>query len=170
MIVTARRLLAVWGMSTDARRPPLFDKAEAGTKSFWGELKGFALKGNVVDLAVAVVIGGAFGKIVSALVADVIMPIVALALPSGDWRAHGVVLRHAADPKNDVILKWGDLIGAVLDFAVVALVLFVVIDKLLRSRQKPAQPTTKACPFCLETIPKAATRCRACTSELALPS
>ena len=119
MIVTARRLLAVWGMSTDARRPPLFDKAEAGTKSFWGELKGFALKGNVVDLAVAVVIGGAFGKIVSALVADVIMPVVALALPSGDWRAHGVVLRHAADPKNDVILKWGDLIGAVLDFAIV---------------------------------------------------
>jgi len=92
-------------MSTEARRPPLFHKAEAESKSFWGELKGFALKGNVVDLAVAVVIGGAF-------------------------------------------------------------VLFLVIDKLLRARQAPAQPTTKTCPFCMETIPKAATRCRACTSEV----
>lgn len=154
-------------MSTAAHRPPLLEKAEAETKSFWADFKGFALKGNVVDLAVAVVIGGAFGKIISALVADVIMPVVALALPSGNWRTSGVVLRHAAAPKDDVILHWGDLLGAVLDFGIIALVLFIVVHKLLRARQKPAQPTTKECPFCLETIPKAATRCRACTSELA---
>ncbi|HEY2370431.1 MAG TPA: large conductance mechanosensitive channel protein MscL [Polyangiaceae bacterium] len=155
-------------MSTAARRPPLFRKAEAETQSFWAQFKGFALKGNVVDLAVAVVIGGAFGKIISALVADFVMPIVTLVLPSGDWRTSGVILRHAADPKNDVMLRWGDLLGAVLDFGIIALVLFVVVSKLLHARQKPAQPTTKACPFCLETIPKAATRCRACTSELVM--
>ncbi|HEY2367010.1 MAG TPA: large conductance mechanosensitive channel protein MscL [Polyangiaceae bacterium] len=153
-------------MSTAARRPPLFEKAEARTQSFWDDFKGFALKGNVVDLAVAVVIGGAFAKIISAVVADVIMPFVALATPSGNWRSSGIVLRHAADPKNNVVLAWGDLLNAVLDFAIIALVLFVVVNKLLRAREKPAQPTTKACPFCLETIPKAATRCRACTSEL----
>ena len=154
-------------MSTTAQRPPLLEKAEPRTHSFWAEFKGFALKGNVADLAVAVVIGAAFGKIISALVADVIMPLVALVLPSGDWRASGVVLRHSADPKNDVVLRWGDLLGAVFDFALIALVLFVIVDKLMRARQKPSQPTTKACPFCLETIPKEATRCRACTSELA---
>lgn len=153
-------------MSTAAHRPPLFQKAEAGTKSFWAEFKGFALKGNVIDLAVAVVIGGAFGKIISALVADVIMPFVALVMPSGNWRTSGVVLRHAADPKNDVVLAWGDLLSAILDFTIIALVLFVIVNKLLRAREKPAQPTTKTCPFCMETIPKAATRCRACTSEL----
>ena len=153
-------------MSTAAHRPPLLRTAESETKSFWAQFKGFALKGNVVDLAVAVVIGGAFGKIVTAFVADVIMPLVALVLPSGDWRSHGVVLRHAANAKDDVVLRWGDLLGAVLDFAIIALVLFIVIQKLLRAREKPAQPTTKTCPFCLETIPKAATRCRACTSEL----
>ncbi len=155
-------------MSTAARRPPLFQKAEAETKSFWAEFKGFALTGNVVDLAVAVVIGGAFGKIISAFVADVIMPIVALVLPSGDWRASGVVLRHAADPKNDVVLRWADLLGAILDFGIIAFVLFLVVSKLLHARQKPTQPTTKTCPFCLETIPKAATRCRACTAELVM--
>ena len=154
-------------MSTAARRPPLFHE-EAEKKSFWAEFQGFALKGNVVDLAVAVVIGGAFGKIVSALVADVIMPLVALVMPTGNWRASGIVLRHAADPKNDVVLAWGDLLSAILDFGIIALVLFGVVNELLRAREKPAQPTTKACPFCLETIPKAATRCRACTSEIVM--
>lgn len=155
-------------MSTAAHRPPLFHEREAGTKSFWAEFKGFALKGNVVDLAVAVVIGAAFGKIISAFVADVIMPLVALVLPSGDWRASGVVLRHAADPKNDVMLRWGDLLGAALDFGIIAFVLFVVVSKLLHARKDPAEPTTKTCPFCLEAIPKAATRCRACTSEVVI--
>ena len=135
--------------------------------TFLAEFKSFALKGNVVDLAVAVVIGGAFGKIVSDLVADLIMPLVSLVLPHGNWRSHVLVLRHAADPKNQVVLAYGDLLGAVLDFLVVALVLFLVVTKLLRARHHPAEPTTRECPYCLETIPKAATRCRACTSELA---
>jgi large conductance mechanosensitive channel len=140
--------------------------------SFFSDFKSFAFKGNVIDLAVGVVIGAAFGKIVSALVADLIMPVVALIMPSGDWRSSGVVLRQAAEAKDNVILKWGDFSGAVLDFFIVALVLFLIVGKVVKSMEnrlvKPAAaPTTKACPYCLETIPLAATRCKACTSTLA---
>jgi large conductance mechanosensitive channel len=136
------------------------------------DFKKFAFKGNVVDLAVGVVIGAAFGKIVTALVSDLVMPLVALVLPSGDWRASGYVLRKAADPKDDVILKYGDFLGSVVDFLVVALVLFFVISKLVQGtkeriapKEKPAE-TTKRCKYCLETVPIGATRCRACTSDL----
>jgi large conductance mechanosensitive channel len=140
--------------------------------SFASDFKSFAFKGNVVDLAVGVVIGGAFGKIVSALVADLIMPVVALVMPSGDWRASGLLLRAAANPKDDVILRWGDFMGAILDFFIVALVLFLIIAKVVKAaegrliKHDAAAPTTKPCPFCLETVPLAATRCKACTSTL----
>lgn len=138
--------------------------------SFLADFKKFAFKGNVVDLAVGVVIGTAFSKIVSALVADIVMPLVALILPSGDWRSSGIVLRHAAEPKDDVVLKYGDLLGAILDFAVVAVVLFIVVTKIVKAAearfQRPAEATTKECKYCLETVPVKATRCKACTSEL----
>src|SRR5580698_568924 len=138
--------------------------------SFASDFKSFAFKGNVVDLAVGVVIGGAFGKIVSALVADLIMPVVALVMPSGDWRASGLLLREAANPKDNVVLRWGDFMGAVLDFFIVALVLFLIIAKVVKAaegrliKHDAAAQTTKPCPFCLETVPLAATRCKACTS------
>jgi len=144
--------------------------AAAKRASLLSEFKSFAVKGNVIDLAVAVVIGAAFGKIVSAFVADLVMPLVALALPSGDWRASGVVLRHAADPKDDVVLKYGDFLGTVLDFSMIALVLFIVVVKVVKAAEarskKPVAVTTKECPFCLEAIPIKATRCKACTSEV----
>jgi large conductance mechanosensitive channel len=141
--------------------------------AFVEDFKKFAFKGNVVDLAVGVVIGAAFGKIVSALVADVFMPLVALILPSGDWRANGLVLREAADPKDNVIIKYGDLAGAVLDFLVIALVLFIVVSRILKAAEgrlgKPqaTEATTKECPFCCETVPLKATRCKFCTSQFA---
>ncbi len=121
------------------------------------EFKEFALKGNVADLAVAVVIGGAFGKIVSALVADLVMPVVSAILPGGDWRAYSATPLH---------IKVGDFMGAVLDFIIVAAVLFVVVVKIMGAFKKPAvaESTTKVCPECLETIPLAARRCRACTA------
>jgi large conductance mechanosensitive channel len=138
--------------------------------SFLADFKTFAFKGNMVDLAVGVVIGGAFGKIVTALVQDVIMPVLSMFLPSGDWRENGLILKHAADPKGDVVLKYGDLAGSVLDFLIVALVLFFVITKLVRGAEArfggPAAPATKECPFCCEAIAVKATRCKACTSEL----
>ena len=136
------------------------------------DFKKFAFKGNVVDLAVGVVIGAAFGKIVSALVADLVMPIVALVLPSGDWRVSGLVLKEAADPKDNVVLKYGDFIGAVLDFFVVALVLFLIVSRIIKAAEgrlaKPAEapPAIKECPACCETVPAKATRCKFCTSEL----
>ena len=140
--------------------------------SFANEFRDFALKGNVVDLAVGVVIGGAFGKIVSALVADLVMPVVALVLPSGDWRTSGFVLKEAADPKDNVLLKYGDFIGAVLDFFVVALVLFIIVSRIIKAAEghlaKPAEApaSTKECPACCEAVPVKATRCKFCTSEL----
>jgi len=142
--------------------------------SFVDDFKKFAFKGNVIDLAVGVVIGAAFGKIVSALVADLVMPIVSLILPSGDWRMSGLVLRTAADPKDNVVLKYGDFMGAVLDFFVVAFALFLVVSRLVKaaegkfSKPPPAgEPVSKECPACCETVPFKATRCKFCTSELA---
>ena len=123
---------------------------------FVKEFKEFAVKGNVIDLAVAVVIGGAFGKIVSAIVADVIMPVVGALMPSGDWRAWSVT------PLN---LKVGDVLGAIIDFAIIALVLFLFVNRLMKVVKKPeGAATTKECPECLEIIPLKARRCKACTA------
>lgn len=142
--------------------------------AFIEDFKKFAFKGNVVDLAVGVVIGGAFGKIVSAMVADLVMPLVALIMPSGDWRSSGIVLRAAAKPEDSVVLKYGDFIGAVLDFLVVALVLFVIVSRIIQAAEKRlATPATaeapaaiKECPACCEIVPAKATRCKFCTSDL----
>ena len=135
------------------------------------DFKKFAFKGNVVDLAVGVIIGAAFGKIVTALVADLVMPLVALVLPGGDWRNAGIILRQAADPKDNVVLKWGDFLGSILDFLIVALVLFLIVSKIVKAAEGRLIPkedaTTKECTFCLEIVPVKAKRCKACTSELA---
>jgi large conductance mechanosensitive channel len=119
------------------------------------EFKEFALKGNVIDLAVAVVIGGAFGKIVTALVEDIIMPLVGRLLPGQDWKSF-----QAGG------LKIGDFAGTVVDFFIVAVVLFVVVIKVMGAFKKktPVVETTKKCRECLETIPLEARRCRACTA------
>ena len=126
------------------------------------EFKDFINKGNVVDLAVAVVIGGAFGKIVSAVVADLVMPLVNAVVPQGDWRKWEVTPLH---------FRVGDLLGTLVDFLIVAFVVFMVMVKLVGAAQrrvaKPVDaPATKSCPECLETVPLAARRCRACTSPL----
>jgi large conductance mechanosensitive channel len=141
--------------------------------AFVEDFKKFAFKGNVVDLAVGVVIGGAFGKIVSALVADLVMPIVAMVLPSGDWRKSGLVLKEAKEAKDNVVLNYGDFIGSVLDFFVVALVLFLIVSRIIKAAEgrlhkpgEPAAPVVKECPACCESVPAKATRCKFCTSEL----
>jgi large conductance mechanosensitive channel len=134
------------------------------------DFKKFAFKGNVVDLAVGVIIGAAFGKIVTALVADLIMPLVALAMPSGDWKKDGYVLRHAADPKQDVVLQYGDFLGSVIDFLIIAIVLFLIVSQIVNRVMKKDDPTTKECAFCLEQIPVKAIKCKFCTSEVAAPA
>ena len=131
---------------------------------FKDEFKAFVMKGNVVDLAVAVVIGGAFGKIVTALVEGLIMPLVGMAIPGGDWRA------IAVGPQN--AFKVGSVAGAVVDFLCISFVVFLVFVKGLAKLHKQPEdtpllaPTTKECPRCLESVPLKATRCRHCTSEL----
>jgi large conductance mechanosensitive channel len=125
--------------------------------SLLAEFKAFALKGNAVDLAVGVVIGGAFGKIVTAIVNDLIMPVVAAVLPGQEWRTLEV---------TPLKLKLGDFLGSVIDFVIIAAVLFLIVKKLMGLVYQAAPPNTKACPECLENVPLAAKRCRACTSVL----
>ena len=123
------------------------------------EFKAFVSRGNVVDLAVAVVLGGAFGKIVTAFVNGLIMPLVGYVMPGGDWKT------FVLGP-----FQIGQLMAAAVDFFLIALVVFLVFVKGLavimrRKAEATAEADTKTCPECLETIPKAATRCKFCTSK-----
>ncbi len=137
---------------------------------FIDEFKKFAFKGNAVDLAVGVVIGSAFSKIIAALVADLVMPIVALFMPRGNWRDNGLVLRAASQTQDSVVLRYGDFLGAVIDFFIIALILFIVVRKGMKAAEaklsSPDAPSNKACPACCEPNALAARRCRACTSSL----
>jgi len=120
---------------------------------------------------VGVVIGAAFGKIVTALVEDIVMPLVSLVMPSGDWRSNGLVLRQGVDSQSHVVLRYGDLLGALVDFLIVAFVLFIVVSKVIRAAERKLgavddAPTMRDCPYCCEKVPLKASRCRACTSQL----
>ena len=121
------------------------------------EFKAFLLKNNVMSLAVAFIMGAAVGKLVSALVTDLVMPVVGMLSAGGEWRKIAFEVGGAK-------FLVGDFLGAALDFAVIALVVFLITKSLL----KPAPaPETKTCPYCLETLPKAATRCKFCTQAVA---
>lgn len=139
-------------------------RAGGVARGYAGEFREFLLKQNVVALAIGVVIGGALGKVVSGIVDDVIMPLVGVILPGGDWRSAQIAL------SGDNAIKYGDLLGRLVDFVIVAAVVFVITKSLLeRAKAPPAPapaPATKACPECLETIPAAARKCRACASPL----
>jgi large conductance mechanosensitive channel len=113
------------------------------------EFRVFLLKQNAIALAIGVIIGAALGRVVSGLVEDVIMPIVALALPAGEWRNAQIG-----------VVKYGDFGGRVLDFLIVAAVVFFITKALIREEK----PATKACPECLEMVPLDARRCRACAT------
>ena len=126
------------------------------------EFKEFAMRGNVLDLAVAVIIGGAFGKIITSLVNDVLMPLIGLVLGGINFSELAIPLR------GDAALRWGAFVQSILDFVIVAFVIFMIVRAMNRM-QKPAPiaaPTTKECPYCYSTIPLKATRCPNCTSEL----
>jgi large conductance mechanosensitive channel len=132
----------------------------------WPEFKAFLTKSNALALAVGVIIGAAMGKVVTALTGDLLMPIIGLALPKGDWREAKIVLSTATDATGKVTenaITYGDLFGAVVDFIIIALVVFLITRALL----KPAPDVpTKKCPFCQETIDIEASKCKACTSAL----
>jgi large conductance mechanosensitive channel len=139
------------------------------------EFRDFAMHGNVIDLAVGVIIGGAFGKIITSLVTDVIMPPIGLVLHGMDFSnlfvsLNGQAYATLADAQKAgaPTLNYGDFINNVIDFLIVALVIFLAIRAINRL-QKPAPavpPATKDCPYCFTTIPIKATRCPQCTSQL----
>ncbi len=135
------------------------------------DFKEFAMKGNVVDMAVGVIIGGAFGKIVNSLVNDIIMPPLGVLLSNMDFSHMAVVLREQSGETPAVTLKYGMFLNTVLDFLIVAFVIFLVVRQMIRFKkaEKPAPtaaPTTKECPKCLSQIPLKATRCAHCAADL----
>ena len=141
------------------------------------EFKAFIMRGNVLDLAVAVIIGAAFGKIVTSLVNDVLMPPIGLVVGKVDFSSlylnlsgENYATLAEAQKAGAPIIKYGLFINAVIDFVIVAFVIFMVVRVANRLQQKkaeaPAEPTTKECPFCLSVIPIKAIRCAHCTTEL----
>jgi len=139
--------------------------------SMMKEFREFAMRGNVVDMAVGIIIGGAFGKIISSLVADVIMPPIGLLLGGVDFSNLVITLKQAVGDVPAVTLNYGVFINTVLDFIIIAFAIFMVIkgmNKMKRKEEpKPAPaPTTKVCPKCFTEISIKATRCPNCTSEL----
>ncbi|MBK9006770.1 MAG: large conductance mechanosensitive channel protein MscL [Anaerolineae bacterium] len=125
------------------------------------EFKDFVIRGNVIDLAIAVIIGGAFGKIVASLVGDVLMPVIGLLLG-------GVNFSELALTVGDAVVKYGAFIQSIIDFLVIAFVIFLFIRTMNRIK-KPAptaEATTKECPYCITTISIKAKRCPNCTSQL----
>jgi large conductance mechanosensitive channel len=151
------------------------------------EFKDFAMKGNVIDMAVGVILGGAFGKIISSMVEDVIMPPLGLLLgKSTDFKDYFVVLKPGVDTTSlnslkaarDAgvpVLAYGQFITQAINFLIIAFCIFLVIsmfqkgmDKIVK--KKPAEPEKKDCPYCFSSISAKATRCPNCTSEVAKAS
>jgi len=126
------------------------------------DFKSFVLRGNVLDLAVAVIIGGAFGKIVGSLVNDIIMPLIGLVMGGVNFSELSVTVGAA-------VVTWGAFVQTVIDFLVIAFVIFMIVkaaNKLQKPAPAPAAPSTKECPHCFTTISIKATRCPNCTSEI----
>jgi len=132
------------------------------------EFKEFAMRGNVVDMAVGIIIGGAFGKIVTSLVNDVIMPPIGMLLGNVNFAQLSITLREKTAEAEAVMINYGLFINTVLDFTIVAFCIFMVIKAMNRMKQEeaPKEATTKDCPKCCSSIPIKATRCPSCTSEL----
>jgi large conductance mechanosensitive channel len=141
----------------------------------WKEFKAFAMRGNVVDMAVGIIIGAAFGRIITSLVSDILMPPIGLALGKVDFSTlflniSGKTYATLAEAKaaNAATINYGLFINTVIDFLIVAFVIFMLVRQVNKwSRPAPApEATTKDCPYCFSAIPIKATRCPNCTSEL----
>ena len=149
------------------------------------EFKEFAMRGNVVDMAVGIIIGAAFGRIVSSLVADIVMPPIGLLLGNIDFANLFIVLKEgakavgpyaslsAAKAAGAVTINYGLFINTVITFLIVAFAVFLLVRNINRLKREeeapPVASTTKECPYCISTIPIKATRCSHCTSELKAP-
>ena len=157
------------------RLKELKEKAEKKSKSFLTEFKQFATKGNVIDMAIGVIIGTAFTKIVNSLVNDVITPSLSVLTGKIDFSSLFVALDgvkyetiDAAKEAGATIINYGQFLTNVVDFLMVALCLFIFFKVFFKARRKetPKPVTTKKCPYCLSEIPLESSRCAHCTSEL----
>ncbi len=136
-------------------------------KKFFQEFRDFAMQGNVIDMAVGVVIGAAFKAIVDSLVADIINPVIGLVAAKD-------LSKYALTINDDLSINYGSFISAVINFIIMAFVIFCIVKALNKAKslaikpaeEAPAAPTEKECPYCKNKIPVAATRCGFCTSKL----
>ncbi len=131
-----------------------------------GEFGEFLRKTNALALAVAVIIGAAIGKVVSSVVADLLMPVVGLFVGGGEWRAWLIPLKTAPDGKVLSALAIGSFLGAVVDFVIIAFFVYLIAKSLLKEKPAPAGPAMKTCGACGESILAKASRCRYCTSAV----
>ncbi|NOT33047.1 MAG: large conductance mechanosensitive channel protein MscL [Candidatus Eisenbacteria bacterium] len=131
------------------------------------EFRSFLTKSNALALAIGVIIGGAVGKVVGSLVDNILMPLIGLALPGGAWRETKVVLKANPDGSAAAALGVGPLLGSVVDFVIIAFVVFMIGRALIKPDPPAAAAApTKVCPACKESIAVDASRCRACTSPV----
>lgn len=139
------------------------------------EFRDFAMRGNVLDMAIGVIIGGAFGKIVSSLVSDVLMPPIGLLMGKVDFSSLFLNLSGTPEPSLAAAkaagiptINYGVFLQAMFDFIIIAFVIFMLVKQVNRLKKEPpaGPPTTKDCPHCLSTIPIKATKCAHCTSNM----
>ncbi|HUZ46733.1 MAG TPA: large conductance mechanosensitive channel protein MscL [Terriglobia bacterium] len=140
------------------------------------EFKEFAMRGSVVDMAVGIILGVAFGKVVTSMVADILMPPIGMLLGKVDFSNFFISLSGthydtmaAAKKAGAAVIGYGMFMNAVIEFLIVAFAVYLVvrqINRLKKPAPAPAAPTTKECPYCVSSIPVKATRCPQCTSEL----
>jgi large conductance mechanosensitive channel len=130
------------------------------------DFKKFLLQTNALALAVGVIIGGAVGKVVTSLVGDVLMPIIGNLIPGGEWRDLKLALPAKLDGTAGNSITYGAFIGAVVDFVIIAFVVFMITKMFLKPAPAAPAPPTKTCPECLETVPAGARKCRACLSAV----
>ena len=148
-------------------------------KGFIGEFQKFLMRGNVLDMAVGVVIGGAFGTIVTSLVNDILMPVISLVAGGLDFTNWFISLDGskyttlaAAQEAGAATLNYGVFITAIINFVIIAFCIFMVVkafnklEEKIKPKEEPAAPTTKVCPFCKMEVPIEATKCGHCTSDL----
>jgi large conductance mechanosensitive channel len=128
--------------------------------------KEFLLKNNVLALAIAVIVGGAVGKVVSSLAADIIMPLISVVLPHGEWRAAKMILSESvgADGKPVVnAVTYGTFFGNVVDFVIISFIIYLMTKAILKEPAVVPPPPSKTCPRCKESVAVDATKCKFCT-------
>lgn len=129
--------------------------------------KEFLLKNNVLALAVAVIVGGAVGKVVSSLAADILMPLIGMVLPSGDWRKAQWVITPGPEGKPPInAMNYGTFFGSVVDFVIIALVVYMMTKALIKEAPPTPPAPSKNCPRCKEAIAMDATKCKFCTADI----